>query len=133
MISGAAETTLDVLQDILQELSETAQKSGISSSANSVIANIKNTMSDRAAPQKSFNLLLSNYRSNILPEVVTNWNELSKDEQVILSQIHHFYCGMHLVVNMAEHASESLKLTERNFDSPATEHVIHRQASDEQN
>ena len=127
MASGAAETTLNVLQDILQELSETAQRSGISSSADIIIANIKNTMSDRAAAQKSFNSLLSNYRSDILPDVVNNWDELSKDEQTAISQMHHFYCAMHLVVNMAEHSSESLKLIERNFNLPTSEHVIHKQ------
>lgn len=127
MTSGAAETTLDVLQDTLQELSETAQKSGMHSSVDKIIANIKNTMSDRAAPQKSFNTLLSNYRSDILPDIVNNWNELSKDEQGALSHMHHFYCGMHLVVNMAEHSSESLRLTERNFNLPTTKHVIHKQ------
>lgn len=29
-----------------------------------------------------------------------------------MSQMYHFFCGMHVVVNMAEHASESLKLFE---------------------
>ena len=90
---------MNVLQDILQELSETAQKNGSSSnSADTIIANIKSTMSDRAAPQKSFNTMLANYRSDILPEVVQNWDSLSTDEQTTLSQMHNFYCGMHLVV-----------------------------------
>ena len=117
---------MEVLQDALQELSETAQKSGISSSADTIIANIKNTMSDRAAPQKSFNNLLATYRSDILPDVVSNWDSLPEDEQTILSHMHNFYCGMHLVVNMAEHCSESLKLMEQTtIPSATTEHAIH--------
>ena len=88
-----------------------------------IISNIKNTMSDRAAAQKSFNTLLATYRADILPNVVKNWNSLSESEQLTLSQMHNFYCGMHLVVNMAEHTSESLKLIERNYDSPATQAV----------
>ena len=117
---------MNVLQYILQELSETAQKNGSSSnSADTIIANIKSTMSDRAAPQKSFNTMLANYRSDILPEVVQNWDSLSTDEQTTLSQMHNFYCGMHLVVNMAEHCSESLKLIEGNFDRPITNYVMH--------
>ena len=112
-----------MLQDILQELSEGAEKTGMSNAADTIVANIKNTMSERAAAQKSFNALLATYRSDILPSVVNNWNSLSNDEQSTMSQMNNFYCGMHLVVNMAERTSESLKLVERNFDSQAT-HAI---------
>ena len=114
-----------MLQDILQELSETAQKHGISDAANTIIAKLKNTMSDRAAAQKSFNNLLATYRAEILPNVIENWNGLSEHEQLSLSQMYHFYCGMHLVVNMAEHASESLKLAERNYNSPTGPSAIY--------
>ncbi len=30
-----------------------------------------------------------------------------------------FYCGMHFVVNMAEHTAETLKLVEREYDQPS--------------
>ena len=112
------------MQDILQELSETAQRCGISDAAETIIANIKSTMSDRAATQKSFNALLQSYRADILPNVIKNWEGLSDDERSTLSQMHNFYCSMHLVVNMAEHTSESLKLIERNYDPPTTHAVI---------
>lgn len=81
-------------------------------------------MSDRAAAQKSFNSLLATYRAEILPNVVNNWDRMSTDEQSALSQMHNFYCGMHLVVNMAEHTAESLKLTEQHYNSPIT-HAVH--------
>lgn len=45
-----------------------------------------------------------------------NWDDLTDTERQSLSQIHNFYCGMHLVVNMAEHASETLKLIKRNYE-----------------
>ena len=118
--SGTAETMLAVLQDILQELAEGVQRTGLSNEVGTIVANIKNTMSDRAAAQKSFNTLLATYRSDILPSVVSNWKSLSNDEQLTISQMHNFYCGMHLVVNMAEHTYESLKLVERNFESETT-------------
>ena len=79
-------------------------------------------MSDRAAAQKSFNDLLARYRADILPHV-QNWDSMSSSEQSTLAQMHHFYCAMHLVVNMAEHSSESLKLTEQNYDQPTTHAV----------
>lgn len=107
------------MKDVIEELSESA---GTSSSADTIIANIKNTMSDRAASQKLFNSLLATYRSDILPDVVKHWDSLSNDEKTALSNMNNFYCGMHLVVNMAEHSSETLKLTEQNFESPTTDH-----------
>ena len=37
-----------------------------------LLANIKNTMSDRHLVQKNFNDLLESYRSEILPDIVTS-------------------------------------------------------------
>ena len=67
-------------------------------------------MSDRASSHKAFNTLLSEYRAEVLPQVVSNWDSMSEDEQQSMSQMYNFFCGMHLVVNMAETVSESLKL-----------------------
>jgi hypothetical protein len=96
----------------------------MSNAADIIVANIKNTM---ATAQKSFNALLAAYRSDILPSVVNNWNSLSIDEQSTMSQMDNYYCSMHLVGNMAEHTCESLKLIERNFDTP----VAHAFSTDE--
>ena len=70
-------------------------------------------MSDRASAQKSFNTLLQEYRAGILPSVVHNWENITTQEQQSMAQMFNFFCGMHLVVNMAEHVSESLKLFEQ--------------------
>ena len=73
-------------------------------------------MSDRASTQKSFNSLLAQYREGILPSVVQNWDNLEETDRQSISQMHNFYCGMHFVVNMAEHTSETLKLIECNHE-----------------
>ena len=109
MASGAAQTTLEALQDILDELSY----NGHSEAGKTILANIKSTMSDRASAQKSFNTLLQECRSGILPSVVQNWENITIQEQQSMTQMFHFFCGMHLAVNMAEHVSESLKLFEQ--------------------
>ena len=69
-------------------------------------------MSDRASSQKSFNSLLSEYRTNVLPLIIDNWDSLDDNEQSSMSQMFHFFCGMHLLVNMAEHVTETLRLFE---------------------
>lgn len=114
MASGAAQTTLETLQEILDELSQTVtqHEQGYSDAGKKILVNIKNTMSDRASSQKAFNTLLSEYRSEILPQVLHNWDSFSVEEQQSMSQMYNFYCGMHLVVNMAETVSEALKLFE---------------------
>lgn len=38
-------------------------------------------MSDRASTEKTFNNLLEEFRSTILPEVVDNWNDLDDIEK----------------------------------------------------
>ena len=74
-------------------------------------------MSDRASTQKAFNTLLSEYRANILPLVVNNWESLAENEQLSMSQIFHYFCGMHLLVNMAEHITEAFRLFENANDT----------------
>ena len=69
-------------------------------------------MSDRASGQKAFNTLLSEYRTNVLPLIIDNWESLEENEQTSMSQMFHYFCGMHLLVNMAENVTEALKLFE---------------------
>lgn len=69
-------------------------------------------MSDRASSQKAFNTLLSEYRTNVLPLIIDNWESLEKNEQTSMSQMFHYFCAMHLLVNMAENVTEALKLFE---------------------
>ena len=45
---------------------------------NKILASLKNTMSDRHIVEKNFNELLESYRSEILPEVINEWQELNK-------------------------------------------------------
>ena len=103
---------MDALKDILEELGQTGARHGYSDAANKIIANIKSTMSDRASSQKAFNTLLSEYRTNVLPLIIDNWESLGENEQASMSQMFHYFCGMHLLVNMAENVTEALKLFE---------------------
>ena len=100
---------------MLEELSQTNQLhgQGYSDAGNQIIGSIKNTMSDRASSQKAFNTLLSEYRVEVLPQVVSKWDSMSDTEQQSMSQMYNFFCGMHLIVNMAETIAESLKLFEK--------------------
>ena len=55
-----------------------------------ILAGIKN-MSDQHIVEKKFNILLEEYRSDILPLVISNWSALSADEKSNLSSLNNFF------------------------------------------
>ncbi|KAK6196440.1 hypothetical protein SNE40_001665 [Patella caerulea] len=70
-------------------------------------------MSDRAATEKKFHDLLKEYREDILPLIYSNWESLTESEQDSYSSMNNFYCGLHLLVNMAETAQKMLLTVEK--------------------
>ena len=114
MLTGSADLTLLTLKQILGDLDVVA---GVGTGAD-LLAKIKNTMSDRHIVQKKFNSLLEDYRSEILPTIISDWKELSVAEQDQLSSLNNFFCGMHVLVGMADTASSTLLLWENaHFES----------------
>ena len=61
MLTGSAEKTLDTLKQILDDIELVTGES----TSKTLLANIKNTISDRHIVQKNFNELLEMYRSEI--------------------------------------------------------------------
>lgn len=126
--NGCADTMLVTLNEILQQVEQTCSTdsaSSITDVGNKILMNISNTMSDRASAQKSFNEMLEAYRKEVLPEVASNWSDLSVDEQDSMTTMYHFFCGVHLSGNMAEHAAEAIRLFETSYrendDLPAVQ------------
>ena len=76
MLTGSAENTLDTLKQILNDIELAADKP----TSKNLLVNIKNTMSDRHIVQKNFNELLESYQSEILPDVISSWKDLSSEE-----------------------------------------------------
>ena len=87
MVTGSAEKTLDVLKQILDDIKLVTEKSV----CKQLLANIKNTMSDRHIVQKNFNELLQLYRLQILPDVVSSWPDLSPEEQQQVNSLNNFF------------------------------------------
>ncbi len=111
MAAGDSASTLGLLKEVLGDVA--GMKGGdISASVQRMFASMKNTMSDRAASEKKFNELLHDYRASILPNVVSDWNELEGNEREKLMRMNNFFCGMHFVVGLAEQAEASLKVWE---------------------
>ena len=92
MSNKSAKTCLDTFKEIISDISH----SGSDNWGRMIQANLANTMSDRAATEKSFNNLLESYREEILPQVVEGWEDLSDDEQASFSKLQNSFCGLHL-------------------------------------
>ena len=75
---------------------------------NRILSKIKNTMSDRHIVEKNFNDLLEDYRSGILPTIIESWEQMTPEEQGGTSTLNNFFCGMHLLVGMADVVSSVL-------------------------
>ena len=104
MLTGSAQQTLDTLKQILSDLEFVAGK-GVQTS---LLSKIKNTMSDRHIVEKKFNHLLEEYRLEILPDVIDAWDDLSEEEKQQIASLNNFFCGMHLLVGMADTAARVL-------------------------
>ena len=102
MASGNSETILSGLKEILQEIEAVCDGTETRMSQK-ILASIKNTMSDRHV-QKKFNLMLHEYRCEILPDVIAGWEHLVEAEQEIIKKINFYFCGLHYVVGLADQA-----------------------------
>ncbi|XP_070177757.1 uncharacterized protein, partial [Littorina saxatilis] len=98
MVDKIADTCLDTFRTILSDIED----STTTDTGKNILVNIQNTMSDRAATEKKFHTLLEGYREEILPQVYSNWDQLSTAEHGALTRVNNFYCGLHILVNFAE-------------------------------
>ena len=78
---------------------------------------IKNTMSDRHVVEKKFNQLLEDYRNDVLPSIVESWDHISTEEQSRIGThaLSNFFCGLHVLVGMADTASAVLLQWEETY------------------
>ena len=116
MLTGSAELTLHAFKQIVYDLEAVAgERCG-----EAVVATIKNSMSDRHIVHKKFNSLLEEYRSQLLLSIVDDWALLSLAEKDHLSSLNNFFCGMHVLVGIADTTSSTLQQWETaHFETPA--------------
>ena len=113
--SGDAESQLQVLENILEDVCamfglQNDGKDQEDKAMNKILKSIKNVMSDRCAVQKRFNNLFTNYRKEILPTVVKEWESLSEEERAKMSKVNEYFCGLHFLVGLADQAEACCKI-----------------------
>ncbi len=117
IFSGAAQDTLDTFKEILADIDCVHQHLGKNPASGAIVQKLKNTMSDRHAAEKLFNDLLHDYRAEILPSIVQNWNSLTEIEQEQMTNMNNFFCGLHFLIALADSAEASVKIWEtQNLD-----------------
>ena len=113
VFSGSAEHSLELLKVCMQQVDQACAQTGSKSVAAKLISSIKNTMSDRAATNLKFNTLLDNYRRDLLPSITENWSAMTDEEHAAVAKVNHHFCGLHLVVNLAEQCNAVLSEWEK--------------------
>ena len=72
-------------------------------------------MSDRAATEVKFNVLLQEYKDSVMPTIVENYESMSDEERKSISHLANFFCGLDALVHIAETAEKALVETEKAF------------------
>ena len=107
--SKSAQDTLNTMIELLSEISTTCNEEKL---GEKLIINLKNTMSDRASTEKLFNVLLEQYRSSILDKMLSLEN-LPSDKIDSLKKVNNFFCGLHLLISLAENTSKVMVKIEK--------------------
>lgn len=118
MVDKSGQSTLDTLKEILNDITEYCHVNEINNDinvGNKLLANIRDTMSDRASTEKNFNNLLEHFRTQILPDVIDDWPNLSDQERSLCANMNNFFCGLHLLVGIADTCESTLKVFEKNY------------------
>ena len=107
LATKSAEDTFNSFKTVLEDIEKT-QKNTKNETAKKLLANITNTMSDRAATELKWHHMLENYRKNILPDVQKNWDTLTEEEREPIEKLRSFFCGLHTYVQAAEVSGAAL-------------------------
>lgn len=58
---------------------------------------------------------MQQYKQEIFPNIQLNFNNLTQDEQQLCSQINNSYCGLHLLIGIADVCEAALKIIETEY------------------
>lgn len=108
LASGSAEHTLDLFKQVIAEVTAIGERCGQTVAGEKLLASLTNTMTDRAAVNTKFNDLLEGYRKEVLAATRDDWQELSEEEQCSIAKLNNHFCGLHMLVNLAEQCNAVL-------------------------
>ena len=108
MTTKAGKDALKCLVNILEDIDSTGNMSE-NPASKTILKNIASTMSDRASTQMKFNELLEDFRTEVFKEELgEQWDAMTEEEQLSVSQLCNFFCSLHALVHMADTCSKTL-------------------------
>ncbi len=96
--SQSGERNMAAFKQTLKELAKSLGSDEQKTQAK-LIASLQTTMSDQGASNNTFFEMVDEFRKEVLPIAVENWENLSSDTREDISQVAHFYCKLHLLGN----------------------------------
>ena len=115
LVSGSDhEKYVQAFKDIIEELalcSSTAKSEKCNIVAR-LICSFKAFMNDQCASNALFVSAIHNFRVDLLPQVIDNFDRLSSERQDDIRQTGSFHCRMHLIANFAPAADNGCKMVE---------------------
>jgi len=91
--SGSAQCTFDTIVEMVHDVVNTVHveddRGGLS---DRIFSKITNLVGDRASTEKKFNEILSQYRMQILPEIVDGYTQLPNSEKSKLAVVNELFC-----------------------------------------
>lgn len=111
--SGSAQCTFDTIVEMVHDVINTVNVEGDRDKlANHIFSKITNLVGDRASTEKKFNEILSQYRMQILPDIVEGYAQLPDSEKSKLAVVNELFCGMHVIDGLAHQTGATLDLWE---------------------
>ena len=113
MGSANTEAVVDSYKDRMQEIAAALETISHGENKdklyNKLITSVKSTMTDQGPTMPQFSEQLAAIREEILPTVVSHWEDIPSEAQATMKDFSTFYCKMHPLINCAEEVNKVLK------------------------
>ena len=106
MVAGDAGAYLDLLKDIVKDLTGTDN-----TVVASIVEKMKNTISDQASVNKRLNVLLKFWREE-LSLVIEGYDPMGPDQKAQHAAMNNFWCGLHFLVGLSKQSNKTLAVWE---------------------
>lgn len=109
LAGGDAAEAMASFNHTVADIAETMASSG---DVGHLICSLKNTMSDKCSVNHVFNAQLKALRTTLLPQVMECWEDFTEAQREDVEDMGHFFCRMHILVNMALESDKTLSQLE---------------------
>ena len=114
MFSGEASSYFETFKGILTELSGlVVPDDQVDDDVRKMLFNFKGLMTDRCSVNNSFFQDFKQWRTEVFPFLVDNFNVLPEEEKEKVSRMHHVFCGLHVLHNLGIYAEKAISEWEK--------------------